>query len=51
MEIQIIDTERFGYSILCNGEIILECLTKDEVDALTIKEIEQLYRESVEDVR
>ncbi len=47
MEIIIYNTESFGYSVMVNQEIILECLTEEEVKDLTIREIERLYKNEV----
>lgn len=35
-----------GYSVIVNGETILECMGEDEVKDLTIEEIAKLYNET-----
>lgn len=42
MEIRLVKMEYFGYTLLVNGEILMECLSEDEADGLTIAEIKEL---------
>ena len=40
--IDIFYDDRCGYSVACNGIVILECLSEDEVGGLTIAEMQEL---------
>lgn len=42
MKIEIVKETFFGYTLLVDGEVLMECLSEDEVDELTIKEIKRL---------
>lgn len=42
MTIEIVKMEFFGYTLLVNGEVMMECLSEDEVNGLTIAEIKEL---------
>ena len=44
MKIEIVKMEFFGYSLIVDGEVLMECLTERDVDELTIKEIKELER-------
>lgn len=44
MNIEIVKMEFFGYTLLVDGEVLMECLSEHEVDSLTIKEIKELER-------
>lgn len=45
MNIEIIKDERFGYTLLVDGETILECMSGDEISDLTIGEIQEIMME------
>lgn len=48
LSIRIVEFPECGYTVYVNGEVMLECLAKDEMDVLTIEEIVDLYeRENV----
>ena len=42
MEIRIVKMEFFGYTLLVDGEVLMECLSENDVNELTIKEIKDL---------
>lgn len=42
MKIEIVKMEFFGYTLIVDGEIKMECLSEDEVNGLTIAEIKEL---------
>lgn len=42
MAIEIVKDDIFGWSVYFDGEILLECLTYEEVESLTIREIKAL---------
>lgn len=42
INIQIVHYEECGYSVVVNGEVLLECLAEDEVEAITIKELVEM---------
>ena len=44
MKIEIVKMEFFGYSLIVDGEVLMECLTERDVNELTIKEIKELER-------
>jgi len=44
MKIEIVKMEFFGYSLIVDGEVLMECLTEKDVDELTIGEIKELER-------
>lgn len=41
--IKIEKDDNCGYTVIVNGEVMLECLSEDEVEAITVKEITELY--------
>lgn len=43
--INITFSKRCGYTVEVNGEILLECLSADELNNLTVNEILELYAE------
>lgn len=45
--IEIRYSERCGYCVEVNGEPILECMSKDEVEDLTVKDIVDLYKKGI----
>ena len=49
INIQIVNHEECGYSVVVNGEVLLECLAEDEVEAITIKELVELDKRYNED--
>ena len=52
MEIKIIGDNTISrggatfYTVVCNGETLLECMSKDELRSLTIGGIEDAYEET-----
>lgn len=42
MEIELVKHELFGWTVLVDGEVLLECMSDAEVEELTIKEIRTL---------
>ena len=44
MKIEIVKMEFFGYSLIVDGEVLMECLSAKDVDELTIGEIKELER-------
>lgn len=44
MKIEIVKMEFFGYTLIVDGEVLMECLTEKDVDELTIGEIKELER-------
>lgn len=46
LRIEVVYSERCGYSVEVNGETILECLAKDELDNLTMAEMIEIYNEN-----
>lgn len=46
LKIEVVHSERCGYSVEVNGETILECLAKDELDSLTMAEMIEIYNET-----
>jgi len=44
MKIEIVKMEFFGYSLIVDGEVLMECLTEKDVNELTIGEIKELER-------
>lgn len=42
MDIRIVKDDIFGYTLLVDGEILMECLSAADVDELTIGEIKEL---------
>ena len=42
INIKIVHHEECGYSVVVNGEVLLECLAEDEVEAITIKELVEM---------
>jgi hypothetical protein len=49
INIQIVNHEECGYSVVVNGEVLLECLAEDEVEAITIKELVEMDKQHEED--
>lgn len=47
LSIRIINFPECGYSVYVNGEVLLECLAQDELDALTVEEIVELHKSSL----
>lgn len=41
--IKIEKDENCGYTVIVNGEVLLECLSEDEVEAITIKELAGMH--------
>lgn len=44
LKIEVIKEELFGYTVIVNGEVLMECLTEADVNELTIEEINKLYQ-------
>ena len=44
MKIEIVKMEFFGYSLIVDGEVLMECLSEQDVNELTIGEIKELER-------
>lgn len=42
MEIELVKDQLFGWTVLVDGEVLLECMSDKEVEELTIKEIRTL---------
>lgn len=42
MEIELVKDQLFGWTVLVDGEVLLECMSDSEVEELTIKEIRTL---------
>ena len=42
MKIEIVKDPLFGYTVLVDGEVLLECLTEADVNELTLAEIKTL---------
>ena len=47
MVIEIIGPDFDGYAVMVDGTTIMECLSKQEVEALTIREIHSLLEMEV----
>ena len=41
--IRAVEFPECGYTVYVNGEVVLECLAKDELDELTVSEVIDLY--------
>ena len=44
LKIEVIKEELFGYTLIVNDEVLMECLTEEDVNELTIEEINKLYQ-------
>ena len=44
LKIEVIHEELFGYTLKVNDEVLMECLTEEDVNELTIEEINKLYQ-------
>lgn len=51
INIQIVNHEECGYSVAVNGEVLLECLAEDEIEAITIKELVEMHKQNEEGER
>lgn len=40
-ELEIVEVKHFGYSVLINGEVVMECMSLDEAKEITLADLMQ----------